>query len=94
MMNYCTIGAEGITFSNTPPKFERKNELPKKAYFNKKKKTTVLLWEDNSKTIVKTHDEKYDRRTGFLIAYFQKNCGLSKNKSNKYLEKIIEEGKK
>jgi len=70
-----------------------KNQLPQKYIINKN--VTVLIWEDGTKTIVrKTLEDEYDKRLGFLIAYFQKHCGLSKNKANQYLASLIDEDEK
>lgn len=56
------------------------------------KGATILFWSDGTKTIVKlSNNDKYDKRLGFLTAYFQKNCGMSKNKANKYLDNLTEE---
>ncbi len=64
--------------------------MPKKYIINKG--ATILFWNDGTKTIVKkSKEDKYDKRIGFLTAYFQKNSGLSKNKANKYLDSLIEE---
>ena len=50
---------------------------------------TILFWKNGSKTIVKRSDnDDFDPIKGFLWAYFQKHCGLSKTKANKYLQKI------
>jgi hypothetical protein len=51
---------------------------------------TIVIWDDNSKTVVKaTEDEEYfDPRLGFLTAYYQKHCGMSKTKANKKLDEI------
>jgi len=50
---------------------------------------TILFWKDGTKTIVKrAKDEKFDKRLGFLTAYFQKHCGLSKTKANKFLDNL------
>ena len=63
--------------------------LPKEYYINEKKKTVVLKWDDDTITKVKTsNDDKFDARYGFLIAYFQKQCGMSKTKANKYLDNL------
>ena len=65
-------------------------ELPTRYIINKG--ATILFWEDGTKTIVKkSKDDKYDKRLGFLTAYFQKNCGMSKNKANTYLDSLVEE---
>ena len=53
---------------------------------------TILFWGDGTKTVVKRNPEDtYDKRIGFLIAYFQYTSGLSKNKANKYLDNLVEE---
>lgn len=66
------------------------NELPERYIINKG--ATILFWKDGSKTIVKRcKDDKYDKRLGFLTAYFQKHCGMSKNKANKYLAGLVDE---
>ena len=75
-----------------PITFENNNKLPKRYIINKN--ATILFWDDGTKTIVKlSKDDKYDKRLGFLTAYFQKNSGLSKNQANKYLDNLIEEEK-
>ena len=82
------FGFGGFRYSYT----DNYNNLPKKYVINKKKKTTVLLWKDGTKTIVKvSKNDKYDKKLGFLTAYFQKHSGLSRNKANKYLDELEEE---
>lgn len=68
----------------------RKN-LPDKVYFNDKKKATTLGTTDKRFVTVKAGKEKYDRRIGFLEAYFQAYSGLSKTAANKYLEEIVKD---
>jgi len=69
-----------------------KDYLPKKYIINKK--ATILFWGDGTKTVVKRcADDKHDKKIAFLIAYFQKQSGLSKNKANKYLNELFEEEK-
>ena len=66
------------------------DDLPQRYIINKG--ATILFWADGSKTIVKRcKDDKYNKRLGFLTAYFQKHCGMSKNKANKYLASLEEE---
>lgn len=66
------------------------DKLPSRYIINKN--ATILFWEDGSKTVVKRcEDDKYDKRLGFLIGYFQKNSGLSKTKANKFLRDLVEE---
>jgi len=70
----------------------KKEKLPKRYIINKG--ATILFWSDDKsdKTIVKrSKDDKYDKRLGFLTAYFQYHSGLSKNKANKYLDNLEEE---
>ena len=63
--------------------------LPKKYIINDN--ATILFWNDGTKTVVKkSKDDKYNKKLGFLWAYFQKNSGLSKNKANKYLEELVD----
>lgn len=65
-------------------------KIPKRYIINKD--ATILFWEDGEKTIVKLSDgDKYDKRLGFLIAYFQKHSGLSRSKANKFLDNLEEE---
>lgn len=87
---FIKISSNGIYFSNTPFKSENDYKLPKRYIFNGK--ATILIWDDNSKTIIKkSSDDKDNRLIAFLTAYFQKNSGLSRNKANKYLDEIIAE---
>ena len=66
-------------------------QLPDNVFFNDKKKATTLMFY-NEATVVKCgKDDKYSRRIGFLEAYFQATCGLSKTKAKKYLDKIVED---
>lgn len=68
-------------------KNKRKNKLPERYIINKG--ATILFWDKdgNEKTIVKrSKDDKFNKRLGFLTAYFQYHSGLSKTKANKYLD--------
>lgn len=63
--------------------------LPKKYIINDN--ATILFWYDGTKTVVKkARDDEYNKKLSFLWAYFQKNCGLSKAKANKYLEELVD----
>lgn len=58
------------------------------------KDATILFWKNGDKTIVKkTKDDKFDKRLGFLYAWFQATSGLSKRKANDFLENLEEEVK-
>lgn len=72
-------------------KHERRNDmkLPKRVCFNKK--ATILLWQDDTKTIVKcSNNDEQDPVLGFLYAYFEKHSHLSKTKARKYLDEVRE----
>ena len=56
---------------------------------------TILFWKDGTKTIVKrASDDEFNPRLAFLTAFFQRYCGMSKNKANKYLASLQVEVKK
>lgn len=87
------INTSGFTISNQIIKQKiQLNVIPDRYIINKG--ATILFWEDGTKTIVKkTKKDKYDKRLGFLTAYFQKMSGMSKTKANKYLYELVEEVK-
>ena len=64
------------------------NNLPDKVFFNTKKKTTVLLKNDEVTKVKCDDKEKFSKRIGFLEAYFQMTCGMSKTQALKYLEEL------
>lgn len=56
---------------------------------------TVVIWNDNTKTIVKTTDgEKFDPERGFLQAYYEKHNGITKTQGNKILHELREQYEK
>jgi hypothetical protein len=69
---------------------EGKN-LPRKVIFNDKKKATTLLYGDEATVVKACKGDKFDKEKGFLMAFFQKQTGLSKTQAKKYLKKITEE---
>jgi hypothetical protein len=75
-------------------KLGKRNEgknLPRKVIFNKNKKATTLLYGDEATVVKACKGDKYDKEKGFLMAFFQKQTGLSKTQAKKYLKKITEE---
>lgn len=61
--------------------------MPKKYIINHG--ATVLIWENGEKTVVKRcKEDKFNKRLGFLTAFFQHYCGMSKNKANKFLAEL------
>ena len=68
------------------------NDIRKPKRYIINKGATILFWEDGTKTIVKrSKDDAYNKRFGFLTAYFQKHSGLTKNQANKYLANLQDE---
>ena len=64
-----------------------KKKMPKRYIINKD--ATILFWDENEKTIVKrAKDDEFNKRLGFLTAYFQYHSGLSKTKANKFLDEL------
>ena len=72
-------------------KWQRPSELPTQVFFNKKKKATTLLFNGKPYVVKCDSKDKYDKRIGFLEAYFQAQSGLSKTQANKYLRDIVKE---
>ena len=66
---------------HVPPK------MPDKIVFQDKRETVIIKY-GNKATVVKTHDDAYDREIGFLLAFFHANSGMSKNKGNKFLASL------
>lgn len=62
-----------------------------KVYFNDKKKATTLIDGDKVVVVKTKKGEKYNRRIGFLEAYFELKSGMSKTQKNKYLEGVVED---
>lgn len=89
-----SIYKQKISFYENSPKISSSPKLrisysiiPKSYIINKD--ATILFWDDGEKTIVKRCDgDKFNPRLGFLTAYFQHLCGMSKNKANKYLANL------
>lgn len=64
-----------------------KVSMPKRYIINHG--ATVLIWDDGEKTIVKRcEDDEFNKRLGFLTAFFQHYSGMSKNKANKFLAEL------
>lgn len=48
---------------------------------------TILFWSDGTKTMVKRRPEDtFNKQLAFLTAYFQKKCGMTRNRANKFLD--------
>lgn len=72
---------------------EEKVDLPERYIINDG--ATILFWKDGSKTVVKrASDDEFNPRLAYLTAFFQRYCGMSKNKANKYLASLEVEKKK
>lgn len=71
---------------------KNKVELPERYIINEN--ATILFWKDGKKTVVKRcKNDEFNPRLGFLTAFFQRYCGMSKNKANKYLASLEVEEK-
>lgn len=78
-----------ITIDDWILKKEKLN-LPERYIINEN--ATILFWENGEKTVVrKCEDDEFNPRLGFLTAFFQHYCGMSKNKANKYLASLTTE---
>ena len=59
----------------------------KKIIFNGK--ATIVTWEDNTKTVVKcSANDTFDKEKGFLMAFFQKQTGMTKTKVSKFFNNL------
>jgi hypothetical protein len=66
-----------------------KDTMHKKAIFNDA--ATVVIWNDDTKTIVKCTEgdyDKFDQEKGYLMAYFQKHTGMSKTQCAKFMKAL------
>ena len=73
-------------------KEKSKVPMPKKYIINHG--ATVLIWDDGEKTVVKRcADDEFNKKLGFLTAFFQHYSGMSKNKANKFLAELEVEDK-
>jgi acyl carrier protein len=93
---------EGIENMNYKPfiyadwgmNFTNKNKtLPeiKQVIFNPP--ATIIIWRDNSKTIVKMHNEDYDEEKGFAMAILKKLFG-GRNQYMKYIKNATRQEQK
>lgn len=81
---------KGIINLNELEKEQSIGALPENYIINDR--ATVLFWKDGTKTIVRrAKEDEYNKKIGFLWAYFQKNSGLSKTKANEYLDNLIDD---
>lgn len=84
---------KGIINLNELEKEQSFGALPEKYIINDR--ATVLFWKDGTKTIVRrAKEDEYNKKLGFLWAYFQKNSGLSKTKANEYLDNLTDDPSK
>lgn len=92
-LNNDYVIVKGIINLNELEKEQRIGTLPEKYIINDR--ATILFWNDGTKTIVKrAKEDEYNKKIGFLWAYFQKNSGLSKTKANEYLDNLTDDPSK
>lgn len=91
-IEYDSIGSHRIECNDFIYRSKKLNtnnskNLPEKYIINKD--ATILFWNDNTKTIVKrAKDDNFDKRIGFLYAYFLKNSGLTRTQANKFINEL------
>jgi len=79
-------------FHGVPQGQELEEEMPEivSVYFDEEAGVTVVLWEDDTKTIVRTTvGDTFDKERGLLQAYFEKSFNETKTQANKYLKSLI-----
>ena len=90
------IKYSSATISNTKPNnfiLLRKSITPKHIYFSKSAGTTVVLWEDGTKTVVKCTDkDNFCEDQGFAMALAKKIFG-NRNSYMKYVENGVDQDK-
>jgi hypothetical protein len=85
-----SVDAMRYSFNVDPIHLPVNKKLPEKYIINKG--ATILFWKDGTKTVVRrAKNDDYNKITGFLWAYFQKNSGLTKSQANKYLSELVDE---
>jgi hypothetical protein len=72
------------------------NRLPDVVGFNKDRGTTSLVWYKGLEKSVTfrakvMEGDEYNRRIGFLEAWFKATCGMSKKEANEYLNRLTEQ---
>ena len=94
--NLSAMTDEMVTKIKEP--YLKKEEIKAKSYMPTRyvinDDATILFFEDGTKTVVKKcEDDEFNARLGFLTAFFQHYCGMTKNKANKYLASLKKEEK-
>lgn len=73
------------------PRFEFKPDIfpPKQIKADRKNGAFIVYWKNGSKTVLlKDKDDIWDNQKAFLIAYFQRESGLTKTQANKFLDNL------
>ena len=87
--NLCEGASCAEAYENYVETLEEEVMNHKKVIFNKP--ATIVIWSDNTKTVVKCNkNDKFKKKVGFLMAYFQKNSGLTKHQCAKLLKELTE----
>ena len=73
------------------PKTEKRRVVPLAEVVNFSKKTTVVCWDDHSKTQVSCAEgDELNPRVAFLYAFFEKATGKTKRSVSKYLDAVAD----
>jgi len=55
-------------------------------------KATIVFWSNGDKTVTKcSSDDTFDKKMGFLMAYFRYHTGLTKTQTAKTLKRICKD---
>lgn len=85
--NLCEGMQCGTAYENYLESEKEEEVKPKKVIFNNP--ATIVIWEDNTKTIVKCNkNDKFKKKAGYLMAYFQKTSGMTKHQCSKFLKEL------
>jgi hypothetical protein len=90
--NTCTLYSKSI--AQTLVEKQTHQDVFKHKYnmqFNTKKGATTLIDRhlDEVTVVRTTKGDEYDKKMGFLLAYFQHTSGMSKTQCNKYIKELI-----
>lgn len=91
----CAVDSITLTNGYGNVVYSYKNEKPvkiKEIIYNPP--ATIVMWDDGTKTIVKvTKDEIYNPIFGVLMAYYQKQSGMTKTQIGKFCDNILKDCK-
>ena len=85
-----SVGLKTITQAICMKSSVKKDSRIEKVIFNKEKRTTVVIWKDGIKTIIKCHkDDIWDEEKAIALCYMKRMLG-NRSYFNEVLEKYCE----